>query len=1015
MLRSAHISRLLGQRLRNAAILVKRPMEMRSLSLTTSDKKPWSVFGYSWGDKAAIDKEDRRLAFEQSEAISPELLDVTATEAIGRDDGRTLRMLLSNADKGGNVSSNLLQKAWIYSISTSQGLDMETGSMVLQLAMRGDGEMAVTAEEWHCQDILNGLIRQCKWFQAAVVAEYMIRNEMRFSGDRELFFITAGLMKSETGTARTLQLLTEVIKHKRNDLDTLFNYTKVTRLSLSLHDTTNGGIVNGSASKLGEGPLQDLSEALLANMSAEVPWYSFSGSKMFVALACASKHYDIAINFIERSVEIGTQAQRAGHPLHGRLDVLDMLRSFSQGAGKASRDPQGFKDEDRNKSCFVSLRLLDLAVSYLNEDKLAAASILSSPLKGVEFLKMYWVLALRAERAPVLDSMEELRPDGEGAASSTFTSTALAAESISDSYPRQHYHNAKEDMRGSGEGEGAIRRIRHDPVLASSYNQLVSFMKDEAADQMTSSPAPGYHRRAFRYLCDSLGLRHKVVQLISEKSGGVGDTYGVKVWKQDVRRMGIQPPSLADILLTDHKKGPQARRLMPPPRHWDAISAALLDNAEVKDLRSIVTMTTLGMHRSYPSNEWGLLLLDLLRDAEEGAILSSTGLLRNLIDMGAKRNDIYGILEILYANEEAAYQFPTSNQQSELLAREAEDQDDAATATEKSRRAFYAAFDDPEEARAAERTLELAATRYAAVTHADVGSSDVPTTTIWDSPTAFGLPVPSSRSGAPSSQSAALRGPLRQRDWNQACRAAYHSRLSEMSSSSFREAFTEVIHLMRDAQVDLDESLMRTLLRFLIYTGQDTELTQRILRRLSRDKTIQLSHIECTSLTSVMLRRVPDLQQGDGRLFLARPLYKSPNYLFVYPAALSFMYDSVIKNAEFLGPDFLMEFEQAWKETHALEGRKRLWQLLTSILSLEKEGGRRQELIMANEDARKCVVMLSVYSSYLVGVNGVDSDMVLTGAGSFRQAFDLLYSCETMMQEADNLNDRVGDVENIDI
>ena len=208
---------------------------------------------------------------------------------------------------------------------------------------------------------------------------------------------------------------------------------------------------------------------------------------------------------------------------------------------------------------------------------------------------------------------------------------------------------------------------------------------------------------------------------------------------------------------------------------------------------------------------------------------------------------------------------------------------------------------------------------------------------------------------------------------------------------------------------------MRTLLRFLMYTGQDTELTQRSLRRLSRDKTIQLSHIECTSLTSVMLRRVPDLQQGDGRLFLARPLYKSPNYLFVYPAALSFMYDSVIKNAEFLGPDFLMEFEQAWKDTHALEGRKRLWQLLTSILSLEKEGGRRQELIMANEDARKCVVMLSVYSSYLVGVNGVDSDMMLTGAGSFRQAFDLLYSCETMMQEADNLNDRVGDVENIDI
>ena len=34
------------------------------------------VFGYNWGDKALIDKEDRRVALEQSEAMSPELLEV---------------------------------------------------------------------------------------------------------------------------------------------------------------------------------------------------------------------------------------------------------------------------------------------------------------------------------------------------------------------------------------------------------------------------------------------------------------------------------------------------------------------------------------------------------------------------------------------------------------------------------------------------------------------------------------------------------------------------------------------------------------------------------------------------------------------------------------------------------------------------------------------------------------------------------------------------------------------------
>ena len=51
----------------------------------------------------------------------------------------------------------------------------------------------------------------------------------------------------------------------------------------------------------------------------------------------------------------------------------------------------------------------------------------------------------------------------------------------------------------------------------------------------------------------------------------------------------------------------------------------------------------------------------------------------------------------------------------------------------------------------------------------------------------------------------------------------------------------------------------------------------------------------------------------------------------------------------------------------------------------------------------KGVVMLSIYFSYLVGANGINIDDMRTGNGSFRQAYDLLYSAETMMQEAENL------------
>ena len=59
---------------------------------------------------------------------------------------------------------------------------------------------------------------------------------------------------------------------------------------------------------------------------------------------------------------------------------------------------------------------------------------------------------------------------------------------------------------------------------------------------------------------------------------------------------------------------------------------------------------------------------------------------------------------------------------------------------------------------------------------------------------------------------------LRQRDWNKACVAAWHSRVADMPAEAFREAFTEVMRLMRESGVELETSTTRTLLRFLVHT-----------------------------------------------------------------------------------------------------------------------------------------------------------------------------------------------------
>ena len=119
--------------------------------------------------------------------------------------------------------------------------------------------------------------------------------------------------------------------------------------------------------------------------------------------------------------------------------------------------------------------------------------------------------------------------------------------------------------------------------------------------------------------------------------------------------MGIKPPSLSEILLRDAQKDPVARRFTPPPRHWDFVASELVDRSSPEGVKRLVSMTTLGMHQAYPSAEWGLLFLSLLREAGAPLDASCTGLLRNVLEMGSKRNDIYGVLEVLYANEESAY------------------------------------------------------------------------------------------------------------------------------------------------------------------------------------------------------------------------------------------------------------------------------------------------------------------------------------------------------------------------
>ena len=164
------------------------------------------------------------------------------------------------------------------------------------------------------------------------------------------------------------------------------------------------------------------------------------------------------------------------------VDLLSMLRAFSQAAGIASADNDSYKGQDLPSP--LSRILLDLSAHYLRGQVLLSGGVvggshtqtqthvqgqgqgekldgeislenvqlsplgapfMEGPLKGADFLKMYWVLAQREGRQVHLQGQDRdhtkigsaTSEEGEGEAFEG--KGALGVESISDSYPRQKY------------------------------------------------------------------------------------------------------------------------------------------------------------------------------------------------------------------------------------------------------------------------------------------------------------------------------------------------------------------------------------------------------------------------------------------------------------------------------------------------------------------------------------------------------------------------------------------------
>jgi hypothetical protein len=433
----------------------------------------------------------------------------------------------------------------------------------------------------------------------------------------------------------------------------------------------------------------------------------------------------------------------------------------------------------------------------------------------------------------------------------------------------------------SSNGASGVRTVRNDyhevqnvdlmvpvPALRNAhlqtkvlYEALCDFHQNSFKRYQEFHPTTGYQRRAFRHMCDELGLRSKLkymtrpelphdplfllaaeennyknaaatgqANLRSELAG----SYCVCVWKDSSSNSAstIIPRSYHELMNWDSKSqqsGDMERRFDGEPLYWREMSKYLSGLDE--HMLCQVTDKVFCAMSNYPSPSWALLWLELLRDRR---IPFPLGVLRNVLKMCSYRYDLYGMIEVLqFADEERQLY------------------EGVPAFTEKVKHL---------------RSLE-AKNLILSDTFEDSNDAD-----------SLNARINTKRSSAVEF--------LNHYDWNKAFLMAYRSKYANYPIESYKAAFTEVMLLMKKNGVEQSGESMQTLLRFMVQTRHDADVLQRLLKRLSSDKTVYIRHVECAAISSIILSQLQS-QQYQKILSIAQPMYKSSNYLFVTQSSLS--------------------------------------------------------------------------------------------------------------------------------
>lgn len=379
-------------------------------------------------------------------------------------------------------------------------------------------------------------------------------------------------------------------------------------------------------------------------------------------------------------------------------------------------------------------------------------------------------------------------------------------------------------------------------------------------------PASSFDRRNLRYMSDELGLNHTTRYVEDPVTGR--SVYTITVSKP-LRERGsdwVVPVTYAELVKEDSRRVENMRRFEGEPPHWPVVREFLIRISD--GALAMVCSHLLRRMSHYSDVSWAFLVVDLLRQRD---IPIPVEIFSSILKMCRETCDVYGVIEMLHIakmermrlNEDDVYK-----QRQVAL----------------SRKFFNAPADEGDAAAdlvsspVAEEAIESGGDNGMKENNRHYRVMDRSYYTVSDG--SDGSPVEV----------------LSRSDWNRAVVVAFHSRSSRISFESYKAAFAEVcmscgndivslisvpqvMRMMRECGVSLESGTMYSLLRFLVTTRANNDMLLKLIGRIARDETYDVTHIECLSMTLYLVDR--RISRGSSPFRYSSPRFSHINYLLV--------------------------------------------------------------------------------------------------------------------------------------